>query len=664
MKARRPSSMPGRALGRPARGHLLDRRRKRTDGAEFLARALLTRAVRQAGAHQLLKGGACALVVVVGSVEDAVIVAQAAETMLESTSRGGRHDWTVVDRASKRQAASRNPSGAHPPDEVGEAARTLVVTDGASALPPSFEAMADGVAFVGKPDWTLVKAAFRIVMGQLPAAEMPDGLLASIPLAAYGTAIRPGAGCVRAIARLKRLAAARSTRELADRHGGDGPSIDDLHGLGAAADWGRALARDLADYRSGRIQWKDVDRGILLSSPPGMGKTTFAQALGRTCNVPVHVHSLAAWQARGYLNDLLKAMREAFDKAKASAPCVLFIDEIDSFGDREKLRGHNENYNREVINGLLECLDGADGREGVVVVGATNHPDAIDAGIKRPGRLDRHIVIPLPDVAARIGILRYHLGNDLQATDLSPLARRLDKASGALLAQIVRDGRRRARTAKRPVALVDLEACLPQTVRLSPAAFRRSCVHEAGHVVVGLLLAAESGSELQGATVDAEVSGPEGGCTRFAHDLGFDQTRASCLAEATILLAGLAGERVILGEHGFGGGGEMQSDLARATRLLGEMETSHGLGERLVFTTPAGSTELFDYLRGEAEVGKRVDAQLRACLDRSILLLSADRDALVAVADVLGRQSRISAEEARRLVRPDPSKSPNPAKEA
>ncbi len=89
-------------------------------------------------------------------------------------------------------------------------------------------------------------------------------------------------------------------------------------------------------------------------------------------------------------------MHEAFGLAKATAPCVLFIDEIDSFGDRAKLKGHNAPYGRQVINALLECLDGADGREGVIVVGATNHPEVVDAGLKRPGRLDRHIAIPLP----------------------------------------------------------------------------------------------------------------------------------------------------------------------------------------------------------------------------------------------------------------------------
>ena len=178
---------------------------------------------------------------------------------------------------------------------------------------------------------------------------------------------------------------------------------------------------------------------------PGPGKTIFAQALASTCIVPVHLHSLARWQAKGHLDDLLKAMRRAFEEAKADAPCILFIDELDSFGDRERLGGHNEQYSREVINGFLECLDGAEGREGVVVVGATNLPDKIDPAIRRPGRLDRHVVIPLPDLEARKGILRHHLGDALPGADLTEAAERLEGASGAVIEQVVRDARRIAR---------------------------------------------------------------------------------------------------------------------------------------------------------------------------------------------------------------------------
>ncbi len=98
---------------------------------------------------------------------------------------------------------------------------------------------------------------------------------------------------------------------------------------------------------------------------------------------------------------------------------MLFIDEIDSFGDRAKLRGHNATYNREVINALLECLDGVDDREGWSWSVPPINPEVVDAGLRRPGRLDRHIAIRLPGLDARIGILRYHLAGDLDGHDLN-----------------------------------------------------------------------------------------------------------------------------------------------------------------------------------------------------------------------------------------------------
>ncbi|MBC6716585.1 ATP-binding protein [Aurantimonas sp. DM33-3] len=137
---------------------------------------------------------------------------------------------------------------------------------------------------------------------------------------------------------------------------------------------------------------------------------------------------------------MLKAMRNAFAEAQAAAPSLLFVDEVDAVGDRMDADKRNANYQRQVINAFLECLDGAEARTGVIVVGATNHPDLIDPAVRRPGRLDRDLRIPLPDTASRVGILRHHLGNDLLGVDLEPVAVRLEGASGAAIERAVRDG--------------------------------------------------------------------------------------------------------------------------------------------------------------------------------------------------------------------------------
>src|SRR3546814_617433 len=150
----------------------------------------------------------------------------------------------------------------------------------------------------------------------------------------------------------------------------------------------------------GGLRWEDVDCGVLLSGPTGVGKTMFAGALARTCGCPLVSASLGEWQAAGHLGDLLKAMRRTFDEARKCAPCILFIDEIDSFGDRAAFDRHHRDYGIPLVNAFLEELDGVRGRAGVVVVGATNDPERIDPAIRRPGRLDRTIELGLPDAEA------------------------------------------------------------------------------------------------------------------------------------------------------------------------------------------------------------------------------------------------------------------------
>lgn len=237
-----------------------------------------------------------------------------------------------------------------------------------------------------------------------------------------------------------------------------GLHLEDMTGYGEAKDWGLELARDIAEYKDGIIQWSDVDNGLLLSGPPGCGKTTFAAALSRTCGVDFIHGSYASWQSHGHQGDMLKAMRKAFSDARKSAPCVFLIDEIDGFIERGSGHGENGDYMRGIVNGLLEELDGSEDREGVVIIGACNDASVVDTALKRPGRLDRHIEISPLSAEAREAILRHHLEADI---DLKAFAGATAGMTGADLQKLARDARRLARRERVQVQVQHVHACLP-----------------------------------------------------------------------------------------------------------------------------------------------------------------------------------------------------------
>jgi hypothetical protein len=192
------------------------------------------------------------------------------------------------------------------------------------------------------------------------------------------------------------------------------PRIESLAGYGDATRWALDLKADLALWRAGKLAWEDMSAKLLLSGPPGTGKTTFARALCNSLRIPLFATSVATWLEPGYLGDVLKRMTAAFREAEETAPAILFIDEIDGFGTRSNGKDWSD-YHNSVINRILELLDGAARTAGVVVVGATNRAEGIDAAILRSGRLETHIVIPRPDTATLVGILEHHLGADLNA---------------------------------------------------------------------------------------------------------------------------------------------------------------------------------------------------------------------------------------------------------
>ncbi|UVC12233.1 AAA family ATPase (plasmid) [Rhizobium sp. TH2] len=189
--------------------------------------------------------------------------------------------------------------------------------------------------------------------------------------------------------------------------------VETLSGYGLAKDWALDLRTDLPLWSKGDVAWSDMSTRLLLSGPPGTGKTTFARALCNTLQLPLLATSVGRWLESSYLGDVLSSMAGTFEAAKAAAPCVLFIDEADNIGRRSSSSRDFGDYWNSIVNRMLELLDGASKTDGVIIVAATNSPEKIDPALLRSGRLERHIVIPPPDREALTGILRHHLGSDV-----------------------------------------------------------------------------------------------------------------------------------------------------------------------------------------------------------------------------------------------------------
>lgn len=335
---------------------------------------------------------------------------------------------------------------------------------------------------------------------------------------------------------------------------------------------------------------------------------------------------------------------------RKAAPCILFIDEFDSAGDRASDKSDNGDYNVKAINGLLECLDGVAGREGVVVVGATNAPEKIDAALKRPGRLDKIVEIPLPNDAARDGILRFHLKQNLLGADLSVVVKRTVGMSGAWLEDVVRQDRRLARRQRRELEVGDLVAALPELVAITPETLRVVATHEAGHAVVFL----DNGLDLHSAWIsthtEANSNSFAGGAVSAVQksDSLYLRSKTENLARVRQLLGGLAAEDLFFRQRSDGG----TTDLKEATYILARMELVTGQCDRLIHLADSDYESVFAMLKVRPDIQKSVEQTLQQCMSEAKAIVERRREDVQKIAAVLLKNEFMTGDEIAALLTP------------
>jgi ATP-dependent Zn protease len=511
--------------------------------------------------------------------------------------------------------------------------------DAGSCLPPVALQAAEHRLTLSPIDAGDLAVVIRSETGQpLSASERAAIAGLSVTAEHLAIAVRPRRTAAAIIADLVRLTAS----PVATGRGRD-LALDDLHGARAAVEWCRSTIRDLEGWRAG-APWSTVSNGALMYGPPGTGKTLIAQAFAVTAGIPLVTGSLPLWQSvdAAHLGTTLKAMRASFDEARSKGAgrrgCILLIDEIDAFPDRRGVRHDHSDYVIEVVNALLEQLDGAVAREGVIVIGTTNDRDRVDPAIRRPGRLGKSIEIGLPDVEDRVAMIRVRLGGDLPGAELMPVAWRTERYTGAMIEALVEDARRRARHADRALVLDDLLAVAGARDEGVPAdALDRTAVHEAGHALLATLddpaadmvVALQSGDGMAGWV---SLGGAAQGVW----------TRAQAEARIRTMLAGRAAEDILLDAPSSGA----SLDLAQATRMVVKMTTEWGLGGRgLVAASmdPATAMATDPLLRREVqELLDRLYAETTETVRRHA-------GAVRRIADALVEQRRLDGAQVARL---------------
>ncbi|MGB7453172.1 MAG: ATP-dependent zinc metalloprotease FtsH [Lysobacterales bacterium] len=419
-----------------------------------------------------------------------------------------------------------------------------------------------------------------------------------------------------------------------------------------------------------------IPRGVLMLGSPGTGKTLLARAIAGEAKVPFFSISGSDF-VEMFVGVGASRVRDMFDQAKKHAPCIIFIDEIDAVGRHRGAGlggGHDER--EQTLNQLLVEMDGFEGGEGVIVIAATNRPDVLDPALLRPGRFDRQVVVPLPDIRGREGILKVHMRKVPLGDDVEPrqIARGTPGFSGADLANLVNEAALfAAREAAKTVSMDHFERAKD---KIMMGAERRSMVmsekekkltayHEAGHAIVGRLVPEHD-------PVYKVTIIPRGralGVTMFLPEADkYSISRKQLDSQMASLFGGRVAEELVFGAENVTTGAS--NDIERSTQIARNIVTRWGLSEALGPLTYAEADEevflgrsVTQHKHVSDETARRIDIEIRTIVDAAHQvakdLVLANRDKLELMTDALMKYETIDTAQIYQIMEgkiPDPPK--------
>ena len=420
--------------------------------------------------------------------------------------------------------------------------------------------------------------------------------------------------------------------------------------------------KEIVDFLHDPKKYSDIGatlpKGALLVGPPGTGKTLLAKAVAGEAHVPFFSISGSEF-VEMFVGMGAAKVRDLFKQANEKAPCIVFIDEIDTIGKKRDGSGMGGNDEREqTLNQLLTEMDGFDGRKGVVILAATNRPETLDKALLRPGRFDRRIPVELPDLKGREAILRVH-GKDVkmdESVDFNAIARATVGASGAELANIINEGALRAvRMGRRVVSQADLEESVETVIAgyqkknasVSENERRIVAYHEIGHALVA---ACQSNSApVHKITIIPRTSGALGYTMQVEDGERLLMSKEEALNKIATLTGGRAAEEFMF--HSITTGAS--NDIEQATKLARAMVTRYGMSDQ--FGMVALETVTNQYLGGDTslacspETAKAIDdeviATVKAQYEKAVGILRDHAAKLNELAGYLLEKETITGEE-------------------